>query len=75
MNVKFVTLCTIWTLGGQIYGLDALRPTKIDCVVSDKEGLDESFMRLSKSGRISLSNPSVDGPDVKIEEQLVFSAH
>ena len=49
MNVKFVTLRTIWTLGGQIYGLDALRPTEIDCIVLEKEGLGESFMGLGES--------------------------
>ena len=75
MIVKFVTLRLIWTLGCRIYNLDALRPTEIDCIVLEKERLDESFMGLGDSGRISPSNPSVEGPDVKIEEHSVFLAH
>ena len=44
MNVKFVTLRVIWTLGCWIYVLDAFRSTEIDCIVLDKEGLGESLM-------------------------------
>ena len=52
MDTKFVALHIIWTLGDQIYGLDAFRPIKIDCIVWDKEGLGESFIGLGESGRI-----------------------
>ena len=51
MNVKFVTLRVISTLGGQIYVLDALSPTKIDCMHFDFRELDESFLGLGKLGR------------------------
>ena len=51
IDVKFKALCRIWTLGGHIYHLDAFRPSKIDCIVLDKEGLGESLMRLGESGR------------------------
>ena len=44
MDVKFGTLCVLWTLGGQIYVVDALRPTEIECIVLDIEGLGESLM-------------------------------
>ena len=50
MHVKFVTLRAISTLGGQIYVLDALSPTKIDWIDMDFGGLDESSMGLSESG-------------------------
>ena len=43
MDIKFVALRIKWTLGGQIYGFDALRPIIIDCIVLDKEGLGESL--------------------------------
>ena len=52
MNVKFVTLRVLWTLGGQIYVLNALRPLMIDCIVLDMEGLGDSFLGLDESGCI-----------------------
>ena len=52
MNVKFVTLHVLWTLGGQIYVLNALRPIMIDCIFLDIEGLGESFLGLGESGCI-----------------------
>ena len=67
MDIKFVALRIIWTLGGQIYGLDAFWLIKADCIVWDKEGLDDSFMGLGESGRIFHQILSVDGLDAKIE--------
>ena len=67
MYIKFVALHIKWTLGGQIYGFDALRPIIIDCIVLDKDGLGESFMGLGDSGCIFHQILSVYGLDVKIE--------
>ena len=50
MHIKFVTLRVIWTLGGQIYVLDALSPTKIGLVDLDFGGLGESLIGLGDSG-------------------------
>ena len=51
MNVKFVTLRVISTLGGKIYVLDAFIPTKIDCMDLDFGELDESFLGFDEVGR------------------------
>ena len=52
MNVKFVALRVIWTLGGQICILGAFKPSETDCIVLDIEGLSESLMGLGESSLI-----------------------
>ena len=44
MYIMFEALLTKGALGGRIYDWDALRPTEIDCIVMDKEGLGESLI-------------------------------
>ena len=41
MDVKFMTLRVISTLGGQIYTLDAMSSTEIDCMDMEFGGLAE----------------------------------
>ena len=67
MDVKFVTLRVLWTLGGQIYVLDVIRPTKIDCMVLDIVGLGELLMRLGESGHSSHQISPNNRQGVKLE--------
>ena len=51
MHVKLETLRDISTLGNHIYVLDALSPTKNDCMDLNYGGLNKLFIRLGELGR------------------------
>ena len=49
MDVKFITLRVISTLGGQIYTLDEMSSTEIEFMDMDFSGFGESFLGLGES--------------------------
>lgn len=48
VDVKIVTLRDISTLGNQMYGLEALNPTRNECMDLDYGGLDELSIQLGE---------------------------